>query len=320
MHILTKLDDKAISLPGNAHWMKLSSNENSVEGKLIGEPTGKQLLIFQPGFPGGASRDLESWHLPELSIPDRSIFTIRHNGTLLDSKHASYYLNCPERLLEASKNKEHQLGGEKSYTLQDWLYEPITVLEALSEGFDEIILCGHSFGCLSLAWSLISAPKSLFAKVKKVVFLAGSLGRIRTPDLEKISDPILKQWHEHLDCEWIRERISIGKASDNLKILLDAHSKIHNQIYNYPDIDTILLHPWGDTADSMDERIHVQESLEFLLSLGAGTLIVDKTQRPDKEKDAGVHDLPNLKTSFLNKLLDPTYKPENNLITYTGET
>lgn len=52
----------------NAHWLKLEGSGQSVEGKLFGPSQGKELVIFQPGFPGGAARDLEEWHLPGLLV------------------------------------------------------------------------------------------------------------------------------------------------------------------------------------------------------------------------------------------------------------
>lgn len=196
--------------------------------------------------------------------------------------------------------------------MRTWLEEPIAVLETLADSFSEIILVGHSFGCLSLAWCLITAEKSLFRKVKKVVFLAGSLGRIRSGNL---NDPTIEDWRHHLDTDWTRQRVEVGPVEENLKTLLEANTRIHNEINKFPEIETILLHPWGDTPDSIDERIHVQESLDFLVSLNRGYLIIDKSQKPDKEKGAAVHDLPNLKTAYLNKLFEPDYKPEKQITT-----
>lgn len=305
----TKLEEKPISLQSDSYWLKLRTQNNSIEGKFYGGPTDKELVIFQPGFPGGAARDLEEWHFPELLTRDRSIFTVRHNGTILDGKHSSYYINCPERLEQASIKKEHVLGKEQA-TLATWLEEPLVALEALAENFETIILVGHSFGCLSLAWCLVTADKALFEKVGKIVFLAGSLGRIRSGKLE---DPVLQDWRHHLDTDWIRERVEIGSVEENLKTLLKANTTIHDEISKFPAIDPILLHPWGDTPDSIDERIHIQESLDFIVSLGRGYLIVDKTQKPNAEKGAAVHDLPNLKTAFLSKLFEPDYKPESRL-------
>ncbi len=296
----------------NAHnylWLDLHGSKQNLEGKLFGSRKGKELVIFQPGFPGGAARDLEEWHLPGLLTRNRSIFTVRHNGTILDGKHTSYYINCPERLEQASVEKEHVLGKEQA-TLSTWLEEPLVALEALSRDFETIILAGHSFGCLSLAWCLVTADKALFEKVSKVILLAGSLGRIRSG---KLDDPVLQDWRHHLDTDWIRERVEIGSVDANLKTLFKANTTIHDEINKFPAIDPILLHPWGDTPDSVDERIHIQESLDFIVSLGRGYLIVDKTQKPDAEKGAAVHDLPMLKTSYLSKLLEPDYKPESRL-------
>ncbi len=298
-----------------AQWLKFESQRQSVEGKLFGPSQGRQLVIYQPGFPGGAARDLEEWHMPGLLIEGRSVFTVRHNGTILDGKHSAYYINCPERLEQAKKTSEHVLGqtNKSPATLKTWLEEPLCVLESLGSKFDEVILVGHSFGCLSLAWSLLTGPKALFGNICKVVFLAGALGRIRSGTID---DPILVDWRHHLDCDWIRERVEVGDVEDNLKTLLEASNLIHRDIDKFPDLEPILLHPWGDTPESLDVRIHIQESIDFLLSLNKGCLIVDKTQKPVPNKGA-VHDLPNLKTEFLNKLLEPSFKAESKITAYS---
>lgn len=298
-------------------WLKLESQRQSVEGKLFGPSQGKQLVIFQPGFPGGAARDLEEWHMPGLLVDGRSVFTVRHNGTILDGKHSAYYINCPERLEQAKKNNEHVLGqtNKSAATLKTWLAEPISVLESLGSKFDDVILVGHSFGCLSLAWSLLTGPAKLFENISKVVFLAGALGRIRSGTID---DPVLVDWRHHLDCDWIRERVEVGDVEDNLKTLLEASNLIHRDIGMFPNLEPILLHPWGDTPDSLDMRIHIQESIDFLLSLNKGCLIVDKTQKPVPDKGA-VHDLPNLKTEFLNKLLDQSFKQRSRIFAFSGQ-
>lgn len=302
----------------NYNWLKLEGSNQTVEGKLYGPPEGKELVIYQPGFPGGAAHDLEEWHMPGLLIDGRSIFTLRHNGTILDGKHSAYYINCPERLERAKKQNEHVTGQSngRPASLSTWLDEPLNVLEMLAPNFEQVILCGHSFGCLSLAWSLLTASKDMTKKVKRVVFLAGALGRMRSGNL---SDPALVEWRHNLDSDWIRERVEVGSVEENLQTLLLASNKIHFEIDKFPaHIEPILLHPWGDTACSIDARLHVQESIDFLLSLNRGSLIVDKTQENVEGKGV-VHDLPNLKTEFLKQLLDLSFVPKSKIFAYTGQ-
>ena len=137
-------------------------------------------------------------------------------------------------------------------------------------------------------------------RLKRVLSLAGATGRVRTED-----DPILKQWGKHLDTDWARERVQIGNCAENVCRLYGAYARIHEECKLIPSqILLICVNPWGDTPYSMDELIAPQEALDIILSLGRGTLIIDKTQRGTLGGGQLAHDMGALKTEVLMKLVD----------------
>ena len=86
---------RAIQLPeyDNSWWVRLQSVAGSLEGKLHlpAKERGK-LIIFEPGFPGGGSTDLEKLHVAGLLQEGYAIFAARHNGTIINGKHSHLLL------------------------------------------------------------------------------------------------------------------------------------------------------------------------------------------------------------------------------------
>ncbi|MBX9691448.1 MAG: hypothetical protein K2Z81_03625 [Cyanobacteria bacterium] len=304
-----------LSADNNAFWVKLTSKQGSVEGKLH-LPVVKtgRLVIFEPGFPGGSSTDFETHRLKGFLAAGYAVLTIRHNGSFLNGLHSDYYISCPPRQKRALEEGQEFLGDRGSYTLGNWLMEPIIAVESLGPGFDEIILMGHSFGGMALCWSLrdLCVRRSVqLRKIKRVISLAGATGRLRSDD-----DPILSQWEDYLESEWAEERVAIGETSGNIVDLRNAYRAIHDWCNNViPEgIQFIFVCPWGDTTDSTDEFITPQESLDIILTLGRGTLIIDKTQRGDSETGALAHDLARLTTEMYLQLADPQWVPGKQIL------
>ena len=166
--------ESVIKLPGylNSSWITLKSESGFVEGKLhrpkIG---GQELIIFEPGFPGDGSTRLERLWLNDLLKHNFTVFAARHNGTIINGEHSANYLNCPERQNEAKRDKQLFLGKKDTYTLADWLIEPLIALEALEDMFDAIYLVGHSFGGLAIFYSLVEFAKKRPDKAQKVLSL-----------------------------------------------------------------------------------------------------------------------------------------------------
>ncbi len=298
-----------------AFWLKLTTSTGSVEGKLLiprVEPT--RLLIYMPGFPGGGSTDFEANHLAKFLESNYTVFTIRHNGSLLTGEHSDYYINCQPRQKKAKVEHQDCIGAPAKYNIGDWLLEPFIAVEALGEVFEEIVIAGHSFGGLSLFYSmreLVRTRSKQLSKIKRVVSLAGATGRVRMEE----EDPILVQWAEYLETDWARERVAIGDTSNNVERLKEAYHAIHDGQYKPPsNISFVLVVPWGDTADSTDEYINPVEALDMVVTLGRGTLIIDKTSRSDSETGELAHDMSRFTTDMFLKIADSNWNPAKQIL------
>lgn len=306
-----------------------------------------KIYLFGPGFPGRGSADLERLHLEKLMDAGYTVFAPRHNGSLLTGKFADFYISCPERQALAKEAGESALGSaanfnsEQNFTsLDKWLLEPFVAYQVLAPHFDEVVMLGHSFGGLALMYSSIALFKSdegeseirkIFAgknhNLKRIISMAGATGIIRGRAVNRLAtaadaghgvvsenqadeDPILKMWQGYVDSPFIKERVSIGAKEDNLKYLEHGYRTIHAQAQVIdPQVDFICLHPWGDEPGTFDELIGIKQPLELILSMGRGSLIVDKTQKADAAKEQLAHDMCDLSTNFLLELLDTDWQP-----------
>lgn len=303
----------SLSDDGRAWWVKLTDDAGAVEGKLHFPATKtSRLFIFAPGFPGGGSTDFEAKRLNEFLAAGYAVLTIRHNGTLLDGSHSDYYISCEPRQKRA-KSDQDVLGDKSAYTIVDWLIEPYIAVQALGSAFEEIVVAGHSFGALALLWSLheLTRRKSTHLnKINRMVSLAGATGRIRIPE-----DAILMQWHDYLDTDWARERVAIGEPAVNTLSLEEAYNTIHDQKNVLPaHIQFVFVCAWGDTRFSTDELVTPQEALDIVVSLGRGTIIMDKTQTSDGATGALVHDMAAFETKMFLQLVDKNWIPDKQIM------
>lgn len=299
--------ESVIKLPNyhNSSWITLKSESGFVEGKLYRPKFGsQQLIIFEPGFPGDGSNRLEKLWLNDLLKNNFTVFAVRHNGTIINGKHSDNYLNCPEKQEWAKNHNQLLLGKKDSYTITDWLIEPLITLEALGDMFDAIYLVGHSFGGLAIFYSLIEFAKKQPEKAKKVlrlISLAGSTGMIKGEN-----DPILKQWADYLPRESTIERVVVGEPVENLKTLKNAYEKIHNEAKLIPESTEIIC-----VMVENDELVSVKEAVDIIATLGRGYLIVDKTEEADKKIDRLAHDMDNLSPERFLNFVNIAWKPKS---------
>ncbi|MDZ4835542.1 MAG: hypothetical protein SGJ27_17340 [Candidatus Melainabacteria bacterium] len=303
----------SLSDDGRAWWVRLTADAGAVEGKLhFPEIKASKLFIFAPGFPGGGATDFESQRLQKFLAAGYAVLTIRHNGTILNGPHSDYYISCEPRQKRAKKDQE-VLGEKPEYTIVDWLIEPYIAVQALGSAFDEIVVGGHSFGALALLWSLheLTLRKSPhLKKIHRMVSLAGATGRVRIPE-----DAILMQWHDYLDTDWAKERVNIGEPAVNTLSLEEAYNRIHEPKNVMPEhIQFIFVCAWGDTRFSTDELVTPQEALDIVVTLGRGTIIMDKTQTSDGASGALVHDMSGFKTELFLRLLEKNWKPAKQIM------
>ncbi|MCR4324486.1 MAG: alpha/beta fold hydrolase [Candidatus Curtissbacteria bacterium] len=303
--------ESVIELPNyhNSSWITLKSESGFVEGKLHRPEFGsQQLIIFEPGFPGDASTRLEKLWLNDLLKNNFTVFATRHNGTIINGKYSDNYLNCPEKQDWAKKHQQLLLGKKDSYTLADWLVEPLIALEALEDTFDGIFLIGHSFGGLAVFYSLIEFVKrrpDKAQKVHRIISLSGTSGKIKNQD-----DPILKQWADYLPRDSAGERVNVGEPTENLKILKNAYEEIHDEAKVIPESTEVIC-----VMVENDELVPIKEAEEILTTLGRGYLVIDKTEKADENTGRLAHDMDNLPAEKFLDLVNIAWKPEQKVTT-----
>jgi pimeloyl-ACP methyl ester carboxylesterase len=301
----------------NSFWVTLNSPTHAHSGSLEGKlhlPTVRatKLIIFEPGFPGGACTDFERLHLKGLLAAGYAIFAARHRGTIINGPHSNYYIDCPERQEKAVAENQKVLGNGQA-SMGDWLSEPLIALDALGGAFEELIVVGHSFGGLAIMYSAAQLFKYQYPhydKVKKLVHLAGVGARLRGPH-----DRTIARWSEFIQADWAINRIEIGDVAQNIEHIRKAHETLHQLAASIPPaVDLICLTAYGDSVDAVDELIPPQEALDIIVSVGHGTLIVDTTQRANPAAGEMAHELLSLKTESVLKFVDPAWKPAKQLL------
>ncbi|KKQ89586.1 MAG: hypothetical protein UT12_C0011G0042 [Candidatus Curtissbacteria bacterium GW2011_GWC2_38_9] len=295
--------ESVIKLPGekNSSWITLKSESGYVEGKLH-RSGGQQLIIFEPGFPGDGSTRLEKLWLDKLLKNNFTVFATRHSGTIINGEHSHNYLNCPQKQTWAKEHKQLLLGKKESYSIADWLIEPLIALEALEDQFDAIYLVGHSFGGLAIFYSLIEFAKKRpdkAQKVQRLISLAGTTGRV-----ESDNNPILEQWSDYLRRGATSEKVLVGDPDENLIILKDAYSKIHKGANLIPKSAEVIC-----VMVENDELVSVQEAKDIIDTLDRGYLIIDKKEVADKETGRLAHDMDNLHPEEFLDFVNIAWKP-----------
>lgn len=149
----------------------------------------------------------------------------------------------------------------------------------------------------------------LVNRIVRAISLAGAIGRARGKD-----DLKLKIWHDHLDTDWARERVEIGSAEDNTDIFAKAHNKIHDSVGDFPtNIEFVGVTPLGDSLETTDTLVEPLETVDFVISLGRGYAIFDKTQYSDSKAGRMAHDMENLKSDTLIELLNKDWHPKQQI-------
>jgi pimeloyl-ACP methyl ester carboxylesterase len=302
--VLSGISDDDASTDSSSFWLRFSSQLGEVEGKLHLPAEGStRLIIFEPGFPGDGSTRFEKLYTKTLLTRGYAILALRHNGTIVNGPDAARYLNCAERQALAKSKGQRVLGTKDAFSLSDWLSEPLVSLQATLPAFSEVVLIGHSFGVLACLWSaaeLMRFPSDQVERIKRIVSLSGATGRLRQAE-----DPILTLWRQHLDTDWVRQRIVLGKVEENIEVLRAAYTRIHDRRTHLPSsIDLIYVSPWGDCPNNLDELVLPLEAIDIIASLGRGSLVIDKTQFSDETSGRMVHDMDNLRTDVLVRLVE----------------
>ncbi|MBD3238648.1 MAG: alpha/beta fold hydrolase [Candidatus Moranbacteria bacterium] len=295
------------------YWVKLLNKKGSLQGKLsFKDALSRKLVIYVPGFPGDGATSFEQTYLDTLVKNKYTVFTLRHNGTVINTKLSFKYINCVKKQTKARFAKEKILGDRDDYTLNDWLKEPYLALGVLAEHFEDIYLIGHSLGGLCSIYSLLDfslTHGNLIHKVTRLVSLAGTTGIIRSKQSQ-----ILKRWQELLNFEIYQKAVQVGDSTKNLAYLKQAYQRIHKKSAQYlpKSLEFLMLCAWGDSEGTIDEYINPVENLELIGNLGRGCLKLVKKAKPVSPEEMA-HDFNFLDPQTILNMLTLDLEQENQI-------
>lgn len=273
------------------YWIALKNGEGEItaEGTLsIPQEASRKLALFVPGMPGAGSLEAaeEKFTIPLLQAHYITL-VLRHLGAWIDTKTASTFIHCEERIALGKEQKEHTLGDERPYNIQELASSVSTAVNALGQHFEDIHLIGHSSGALGILWSLPKIDKDIRSRIRQIISLAGFTGGI-----ENLRWPLRKTFGLRAYFKRCQNALNLVSPTENIKHLREMFRDIYAS--TVPDnIMVIQVHtPW-------DEFILPRSALRLQEHLGRGLTIFDKT-----EYQKGYHHLRNLQSETLLRLLE----------------
>ncbi|MEW6610835.1 MAG: hypothetical protein AB1352_04415 [Patescibacteria group bacterium] len=185
-------DTQGNSINADIVWARFLAPEGEenilpVEAKLyipknIHDLPDRELVMFMPGYPGGAAGRFESTYASAVLAEGKIFCVTRRNSKPLDvsGKEVAKIYNSTQRLHDAEQDGQKYLGPDlrRPYTWQDLITEGIPSLTALGKCVDKIKLIGNSFGptCLYYAVDYIRQHDPEIAKkITHLISLAGYL-------------------------------------------------------------------------------------------------------------------------------------------------
>lgn len=299
-------DESGQKVNGDIFWTKLKGEGHFVEGKFFcpeKSRSNRELVIFEPGFPGDGVILFDGRHAPNLVKDGYHIFTARHTGLRVGGEAAKRYLNCQEKGNMSTASERESLGD---FSFEEWRREVLTAIESLGDQFDKIHLIGHSMGAQNIFNSLIIMAKErpdLADKISTVISLAGAVGQWRE---DNTLDP---------DGNWTKERWQAGlkianerglyKGMEIARDLSQVEESYHN-IYQgdlsaYKHTNFIFTSPDSLLGGMKDEYNPYSASLEFANHLHDQDVknIAVKKYKSHPPEGFEAHDFPNFSTKLL---------------------
>lgn len=286
--------------PVTAEWKHLASGSSRAEGRLILAPRESgDLILFCPGFPGGGATLFEQRYAEILQKEEYSLFTLRHNGTRLDTDVADFMLNRRQFPKAVPFHDGDYIGGASS-SIAEWVTEPQTVLETLGAEYTNITVIGHSFGAVAALYSLINlnnASHRILERINRCILLAPAVGLLREYD-DDVMDTL---WHpEFIASEIVTERVALNAPESILQDLRNAYVSLRDGAKQLPTgMKKIFVHV------ERDEYVRYQDVEEFANYIDPDSIfMVDKFERRDPRHGLDAHDMPNFPQQSLLDLIE----------------
>lgn len=277
-------------------WHSFEARGRRAEAQLWAPDAGsRRLILFCPGFPGVGATLFEQRHAATLVQAGYEIAVLRHAGTRLDSPSAPLMINNALRLSQARAAGETLLGGGPS-CVADWLYEPLTALEALAPRYQHIVVIGNSFGALSCLWSLTEEGAPV-AAVRHILLMAGAQGACADGG----KTDVMRIWRP----EFVGHPLVTGKvALEDPQVLVETMGRVYRDL---PGRAAGLPAGIGLTylVVAQDELLRLSDTEAFRAALGGrGTVVIDDIDRAYPDHHLMAHEMPDYPTEMLAALFD----------------
>ena len=273
-------------------WQKFGTVEVQV---FEPETPSNKAILFCSGLPGMGATVFEQRHAGALCDHGYYVLVIKHKGARTTGAFAPSFINNASRLAQAHENGDTHLGGGAA-NIQDWLDEPVHVLNTIADKFDYIHLIGNSFGAVSALYALTRDGANL-SNVKSVLFLAGAQGV--WADGNELS--IARIWKPaYLALPHITQKVEILDPQGACDRLRDVYLELPEKVKAFPEQIRLTY-----LVVEQDEILRVTDSQAFQASIGGrGKIVMDSVDHAWPEAGLIAHDTPNFKTKDLLALIE----------------
>ncbi len=257
------------------------------------EKESKKAILFCPGLPGMGATVFEQRHAAALCDHGYAVYVIKHKGARLTGAFAPSYINNASRLMEGRIKGETHL-GDGAANIQEWLDEPIHVLNVIADKFENIHVIGNSFGAISALHAL--ATKT-YNSIKTVLFVAGAQG-VWVDDNENSISRIWKT--DYLSMPHITQKVDILDSVGACERLREVYLELPEKVRALPEhIGMTYL------VVAQDEILRLTDTQAFQAAIGGrGTIVMDTIDHAWPEAGLLAHDTPNYRTEDLIKLIE----------------
>ncbi len=257
------------------------------------ETPASSAILFCPGFPGMGATIFEQRHAAALTDHGFAVYVIKHKGTNLYGPTAPAMVNNAARLMTGRKNGDTHLGGGPAI-LDEWMMEPVSLLKALSEKYDDIRVFGNSFGALSALWSLTETGLNI-DNVQSVVLYAGAQGVAHDS-----ADSIMRLWKaDYMTLPRITDKVTLNAPAEMIELLNHVYKLLPERVMALPQKIKMTC-----VVVEKDEILSLYDSERFNRAIGGrAKIVVDTIDHAWPEHGLLAHDTPNFKTEDLLQLI-----------------
>jgi pimeloyl-ACP methyl ester carboxylesterase len=272
-------------------WQKFASTEVQV---FELEKPFQKVILFCSGLPGMGATVFEQRHAGALCDSGYGLLVIKHKGAKLTGAFAPAFVNNASRLFEGRAKQETHLGGGAA-TIDEWLDEPIHVLDVIADKFEEIHMIGNSFGAISALYALTRENTKL-SSIKTVLLMAGAQGT--WVDGNPLS--IARIWNaSYLELPHITQKVDILDPNGACKRLRDVYLELPYKVKALPEHMKLIY-----LVVEKDEILRLSDTQSFQNAIGGrGEIVLETQSHAWPEAGLIAHDMPNYKTEDLIQLI-----------------